>query len=334
MARLRRIACTTGEPAGVGPELAGFLPQAAAGGDGGCELVAIGDLQLLRERAACLQHPPRFVPFDPQRRAAPPPGTLSVLHVPLAVPSQPGRPDPANAAYVLACLDAAHEGCRSGAFAAMVTAPVDKGIICEAGVPFTGHTEYLQQRCGAAEVVMMLGCRRLKVALVTTHLPLREVSAAVTRERLRAVLDIVDRELRRGFALEHPAIFVSGLNPHAGEHGHLGDEELTTIIPVLDELRGRGLNLTGPLPADTMFIPGNLRRADVFVTMYHDQGLPVLKHLGFGDGYNVTLGLPYPRTSVDHGTALELAGSGGADPGSLLAAVSLAQALAGRRDGS
>ena len=333
MARLRRIAYTAGEPAGVGPELTGFLQQAPGADGQDCELVVIGDVQLLRSRVAVLERPPLFVAFDPQRRAPPPAGTLSVLHVPLAVPSQPGHPDPANAAYVLACLDAAHEGCRSGLFDAMVTGPVDKGVICEAGVPFTGHTEYLQQRCGVAEVVMMLGCCRLRVALVTTHLPLREVSAAVTRERLRAVLSIVDRELRESFALEQPAIFVSGLNPHAGEHGHLGDEELTTIIPVMEELRGQGLNLTGPLPADTMFIPGHLEQAAVFVTMYHDQGLPVLKHLGFSDGYNVTLGLPYPRTSVDHGTALDLAGTGRADPGSLLAAAGLARELACRRDG-
>lgn len=329
----KRIAYTTGEPAGVGPELAGFLPCAAGCGQDGCQLIAIGDRHLLEERLACLRQPPALLPYDPQQRLQPA-GTLSVLHVPLAAASRPGRPDPANAGYVLQCLDAAHEGCMSGAFDAMVTGPVSKGTICESGLDFTGHTEYLQRRCGADEVVMMLGCPELRVALVTTHLPLREVSAAVTRERLRAVLTIVWHELRHAFALKHPAIFVSGLNPHAGEHGHLGTEEISTIIPVLDELRGQGLNLTGPLPADTMFVPENLRRADAFVTMYHDQGLPVLKHLGFSCGYNITLGLPYIRTSVDHGTALELAGTGRADPGSLLAAVSLALELARHRSGA
>lgn len=322
-----RLALTAGEPAGIGPELL----LAIAREPFPAELVAIGDRDMLAARAAAVPGagPVSLVPFDP---AAPPaphtPGRLPVLHLPLARTAEPGRLDPGNAAAVLATLDAAVDGCCDGVFDAMVTAPVQKSVIADAGFAFSGHTEYLAARCGVERVVMLLVAGRLRVALATTHLPLAAVPAAITRELLTETLTILQHDLRERFAIATPRIAVLGLNPHAGEGGHLGREELDVIMPVLETLRAKGLDLAGPLPADTAFTPRALAGVDAVLAMYHDQGLPVLKHAGFGEAVNVTLGLPIVRTSVDHGTALDLAGSGRADAGSLRAAVELAIALA------
>ena len=303
------IVVTTGEPAGVGPELAAAL----LGGDWNCRIVLAGDAALLEQRGG------RPVP------------AVNLLHVPLAVPSTPGRLDAANARYVLALLDAALDGCAAGRFDAIVTAPLHKGIVNDAGIPFTGHTEYLAERTGTALPVMMLVGGGLRVALATTHLPLAAVSAAITSDRLESVLVILDRDLKAKFGIAAPRILVCGLNPHAGEGGHLGCEELEVIEPVLRRLQAAGLRLTGPVPADTAFLPERLAGHDAVLAMYHDQGLPVLKRAAFGQGVNVTLGLPIVRTSVDHGTALELAGTGRADAGSLQAAVRLAVELCATR---
>jgi 4-hydroxythreonine-4-phosphate dehydrogenase len=303
------IAVTTGEPAGVGPELCARLPA----GDWPGRVVLVGDRALLEARGA------RPVP------------ERHLLHVPLAVPSVPGRLDPANARYVLALLDAALDGCAAGRFDAIVTAPVHKGVINDAGIPFTGHTEYLAERTATPLPVMMLVGGGLRVALATTHLPLAAVSAAVTAQRLAAVLTVLDRDLRAKFGIAAPRILVCGLNPHAGEGGHLGREEIDVIEPTLRRLQAAGLRLTGPVPADTAFLPERLAAHDAVLAMYHDQGLPVLKRAAFGAGVNVTLGLPIVRTSVDHGTALDLAGRGTADAGSLLAAVRLAFELCAAR---
>jgi len=299
------IAVTCGEPAGVGPELCTRVLDEAHD----ARLVLVGDRGLLEQRAGR------------------PLGDADVLHVPLAAECRPGRLDPANATHVLALLDAAIDGCLAGRFDAMVTAPVHKGVINDARIPFTGHTEYLAERCGAPLPVMMLVGGGLRVALATTHLPLAEVSAALTTERLERVLRVLDADLLSRFRIEAPRILVCGLNPHAGEGGHLGREEIERIEPVLRDLRARGLQLTGPVPADTAFLPDRLAGHDAVLAMFHDQGLPVLKHASFGQAVNVTLGLPIVRTSVDHGTALELAGTGRADPGSLRAAVRLAAEL-------
>jgi 4-hydroxythreonine-4-phosphate dehydrogenase len=272
----------------------------------------------------------RGLAFDPPGYSPSGTAPCSVLHVPTAAPVVPGRLDPANGRHVLALLDRALEGCRSGEFAAMVTAPVQKSTINDAGVPFTGHTEYLALHTGTARVVMMLVGGGLRVALATTHLPLSAVPAAITREGLSETLRIVYRDLRSRFRIARPRILVAGLNPHAGESGHLGREEIEVIAPVLESLRGEGLALEGPLPADTLFTTRNLAGADAVVAMYHDQGLPVLKHASFGHAVNITLGLPVIRTSVDHGTALDLAGKGEIDAGSLEAAIALADELARR----
>jgi 4-hydroxythreonine-4-phosphate dehydrogenase len=264
----------------------------------------------------------RLREFDAAR--APATDELEVLHVPLAAPVAAGRLDPANSPYVLALLDRAAAGCMDASFAAMVTAPVHKGAINDAGIAFTGHTEYLARLTSTPRVVMMLAGGGLRVALATTHLALAEVASAITREGLEATLRILHRELQRHFGVAAPRILVAGLNPHAGEGGHLGREEVEVILPVLDRLRQQGMRLDGPLPADTLFTPQVLARGDCVLAMYHDQGLPVLKYASFGRGVNVTLGLPIVRTSVDHGTALELAGSGKADAGSLVAAIEMA----------
>ena len=306
---LPSIAVTSGEPAGVGPELcAALLAEPVE-----AKLSIIGDRGLL-ERAA----------------GRPLPGEC-IVHVPLRTPSMPGRLDPANARYVLALLDAGIDGCQTGRFDALVTAPVHKGVINDAGIPFTGHTEYLAARCDAALPVMMLVGGGLRVALATTHLPLSQVSAALTAERLEKVIRVLESDLRTKFGLAAPRILVLGLNPHAGEGGHLGREEIEVIAPVLERLRTEGLGLTGPVPADTAFLPERLAGHDAVLAMYHDQGLPVLKHASFGHAVNVTLGLPIVRTSVDHGTALDLAGTGRADAGSLRAALGLAAELCAAR---
>lgn len=329
------LVVTAGEPAGIGPDLCVKLAHVHTGDP---PLVILADRELLTARAALLNL--RFDVPDYRPGQLPP---LSLLNLPLAAPVTPGRPDTANSAYVLASLRRAVEGCMSGEFAGLVTAPVHKGVINAAGIPFTGHTEYLAKLTATAKVVMMLvgECRLprtgddvpfpLRVALATTHLPLRQVADAITPDGLEQTLRILVDGLKRDFGIPQPRILVAGLNPHAGEGGHLGREEIEVIGPVLDSLRSQGMELKGPLPADTLFQPEVLLAADAVLAMYHDQGLPVLKHASFGGGVNVTLGLPIVRTSVDHGTALELAGTGKAQVGSLLAAIRLATALARQR---
>ncbi len=324
---LPRIAITCGEPAGIGPD----VTLAAALESWDAQLVAIADPVLLRARAAALGLAIGIHEFDPaQAPQAHRPGELAVLPIDLAAPCQPGVLDKSNAPYVVEMLNRAVDGCVSGEFAAMVTAPVQKSVINDAGMPFSGHTELLAERTGTPRVVMMLATGELRVALATTHLPLRAVADAITPALLEETLTILERDLREKFAIARPHIAVLGLNPHAGEGGHLGREELDTIIPTLDRLRARGLDLSGPHPADTAFNPKLLGSSDAVFAMYHDQGLPVLKYAGFGEAINVTLGLPIIRTSVDHGTALDLAGSGRADCGSMRAALALAVEMAGK----
>ncbi|HJW23361.1 MAG TPA: 4-hydroxythreonine-4-phosphate dehydrogenase PdxA [Rhodocyclaceae bacterium] len=323
------IAVTSGEPAGIGPELCLRLVERSFP----ARPVVLCDRNLLAERAAAIG---ASVPMrDYQPGQEPLDGVLDVLHIPLATPSRAGRLDPANGGYVLALLDRALAGCRSGEFAAMATAPVHKGVINQAGVPFTGHTEYLAEKTGTPLVVMMLagdtGRGPLRVALATTHLPLKDVPAAITPAVLEETLRILHADLRKKYGIADPAILVAGLNPHAGEGGYLGREEIEVIAPVLERLRATGMKLIGPLPADTMFTPPVLAQGDAVLAMYHDQGLTALKYATFGQGINVTLGLPIIRTSVDHGTALELAGTGRADPGSLFEAIDQAALMAGRQ---
>jgi 4-hydroxythreonine-4-phosphate dehydrogenase len=304
-----------------------------AGREMPCELVCLGDAALLAERAALIKLPVTLLDYEGAAAAAAPlkPGSLRVAHEALAAPSKPGHPDPANARYVLKLLDRAIDGARAGEFDAIVTAPVHKGVINEAGIPFTGHTEYLAQRTASARVVMLLTTGELRVALATTHLPLRAVSAAITIDSLCEVATILSRELAQRFGIADPRIGVCGLNPHAGEGGYLGDEEVRVIAPAIARMRAQGIRASGPLPADTVFVPQVLAGFDAVLAMYHDQGLPVVKHAGFERAVNVTLGLPLVRTSPDHGTAFDLAGSGRADCGSLRAAVELAIRLAAQR---
>lgn len=320
------IAVTAGEPAGIGPELCAMLTRRSLP----ARVVFIADEGLLRERAGAAGLPDcRLPPWSGRAD----PSAFSVLHVPLARPAQAGVLDPANSPYVLRTLETAADGCRDGRFDAMATAPVHKAVINDAGIPFTGHTEFLAERLGAPQVVMMLAGGGMRVALATTHLPLQDVAAAITRDGLERILRVLHGDLVARFAIARPRILVAGLNPHAGESGHLGREEIDVIIPVLERLRSEGFLLEGPLPADTLFQPEKLKHCDCVLAMYHDQGLPVLKYASFGGGINITLGLPVIRTSVDHGTALALAGSGRASCESLVAAVELAAELArhGRR---
>jgi 4-hydroxythreonine-4-phosphate dehydrogenase len=315
---------TTGEPAGIGPDLA----LAAALRDWPCELVFAGDPGLLATRARLLGL--ELEPAEWRWGSAPVPhraGTLPVFSVRLATQVAAGRLDVANSRYVLEMLDVATDGCVAGQFTAMVTAPVQKSVINDAGLAFTGHTEYLAARSGAAMPVMLLVADTLRVALATTHLPLAEVPRHIRRDVLDATLDVLDHGLRTAFRLPAPRILVCGLNPHAGEGGHLGREEIEVIGPAVAAARARGLTVRGPVAADTAFTHGTLAEVDAVLAMYHDQGLPVIKHAGFGQTVNVTLGLPFLRTSVDHGTALDLAATGRADPGSLFAAIDLAQKL-------
>jgi 4-hydroxythreonine-4-phosphate dehydrogenase len=318
-----RLAVSVGEPAGIGPDICLAL---ARNGAAGVELTLIGDVGQLAARASVLGLDVPLAPVEPGLPA--PPGTLPVLHVDLPRPPPPGRPDSANALALLECLDLAVTGCLEGRFDALVTAPLDKGVICDAGIPFSGHTEYLAARCDTPQVVMMLVAGGLRVALATTHLPLREVADALTIAGLTGTLRILGDDLRRRFGIVRPRIGVCGLNPHAGERGHLGREEIEVIGPAVVAARAQGLDVTGPLPADTLLTPAQLAPFDAVLAMYHDQGLPVLKYAGFGQAVNVTLGLPIVRTSVDHGTAYDLAGTGRADAGSLRAAVQLAADLA------
>jgi len=311
---------TPGEPAGIGPDLA-VLASASAPRP----LVIVADPRVLAERARVLGRPWDAPLYDG-------PGFRGVRVVPVqtAKPVVAGRLDPANAPYVLETLRAAVAGCLNGTFAGLVTGPVHKGVINDAGVPFSGHTEFLAELAGAAQPVMMLAARGLRVALATTHLPLREVPGAITLARLEAVVRVLHHDLVARFGIGQPRIRVCGLNPHAGEGGHLGREEIEVIEPVLDALRAEGMALIGPLPADTAFTPALIEKTDAYLAMYHDQGLPVLKHYGFGQAVNVTLGLPFVRTSVDHGTALELAGTGQIDTGSLREALAMAASMSGR----
>jgi 4-hydroxythreonine-4-phosphate dehydrogenase len=325
LARYPVVALTSGEPAGIGPDLCLQIAQHGVP----CRLIVIADKGLLQDRARSLQLSLRIADYGSvwdQHEAA----TLQVLHTPLARPAIPGKLDSANSGYVLKTLQRAVEGCEAGEFDALVTAPVHKGIINDAGIAFTGHTEYLSQLTNNPVVMMLVG-GGMRVALATTHLALKDVPAAITRQVLEQKLRIIQHDLVGRFAIPVPCIAVAGLNPHAGESGHLGREEIDIIIPSLEKLRAAGMNLLGPLPADTLFHPGRIKNYDCIFVMYHDQGLPVLKYASFGTGVNVTLGLPFIRTSVDHGTALELAGTGKADPGSLVAAIKMAASLATTR---
>ncbi|WKT61008.1 4-hydroxythreonine-4-phosphate dehydrogenase PdxA [Microbulbifer thermotolerans] len=316
-----RIAFTPGEPAGIGPELA--IKLASIGSP--AQVIAVCDPQLLEKTAAQLRQTLRLLPFDPSEPpASTPAGSLYIQPVPMAEPAVAGQLNKSNATYVLETLSSAAQGCLSRRFDALVTGPVHKGVINDAGIPFSGHTEFFADLAGVERVVMMLAAEDLRVALVTTHLPLKDVSAAITGPHLEQTITILHRSLRDQFRIDVPRIAVCGLNPHAGEGGHLGREEIEIIGPTLDKLRALGIQLTGPLPADTLFTPPQLARCDAVLAMYHDQGLPVLKFKGFGHAVNITLGLPFIRTSVDHGTALNIAGQGIADSGSLQAALSQA----------
>ncbi len=306
------IAVTSGEPAGIGPDICLCLAQR----QWPARLVVLGDRDLFAERA-------RQLGLDA--------GCIDTRHVPLRKSALAGRLDAANSGYVLDMLDAALDGCVAGEFAAMVTAPVHKGVINDAGIAFSGHTEYLAQRTATPRVVMMLAGAGLRVALATTHLALKDVPAAITRDDLETTLRILHADMQIKFGIAAPRILVAGLNPHAGEGGHMGREEIEVIAPVLEKLRAEGMDLVGPLPADTLFTRNVLAGSDAQLAMYHDQGLAVLKYAAFDEGINVTLGLPIIRTSVDHGTALDLAGSGKASPTSLFAAVDAAIDMASRR---
>ncbi len=320
-----RIGVTPGEPAGIGPDLVIKLAQQ----DWPVELVVCANARLLAERASLLQLPLTILPYSasatPQPQRA---GTLTVADFQLAEPVVAGQLNAANGEYVIKTLTFAGEKSVDGEFAAIVTGPVHKGIINQAGIPFSGHTEFFALQSNTPYVVMMLATEGLRVALATTHIPLAYVAKAITPERLTKVISILHHDLQQKFAIAKPRIYVCGLNPHAGEDGHLGREELDIIIPTLNVLRATGMDLIGPLPADTLFQPKYLDDADAVLAMYHDQGLPVLKHMGFGRSVNISLGLPLIRTSVDHGTALDLAGSGKADAGSLFHAVNQAITLA------
>ncbi len=322
------IAYTCGEPAGIGADLAIALTASTLP----YRLRVLGNQEVLSARAHQSGKAVKFIELKPgDETPVHAPGQLAVQSFPLAAAVTAGKLDSRNARHVLALLDNALQGCMNGNYAAMVTGPVHKGVINDAGIPFTGHTEYLAEKSGTKKVVMMLTGAGLRVALATTHLPLKEVSAAITGDSLTEIITILHKDLVEKFGIAKPRIAVCGLNPHAGESGHMGREEIDIIEPVLNSLRAQGMNLSGPLPADTLFAQLRKQPADAVVAMYHDQGLPVLKYASFGEGVNVTLGLPFIRTSVDHGTALELAGTGKAETGSLLAAIRLAIELAAKR---
>ncbi len=323
MSPLPIIALTPGEPAGIGPDLCLGL----VGHRHDCHVVLIADPDMLERRAALLNLPLSLRPW--QGHVDDQPRTY-LLPVPAPQPTTPGQLLSSNAGYVLKTLEVAVDGCLRGEFHGLVTGPVHKGVINDAGIPFTGHTEFLAQRSGAAQAVMMLTCPGLRVALATIHLPLAQVSCHITQPHLTRILQVLHQDLQTRFGILDPVILVCGLNPHAGEGGHLGREEIDVIAPVIAQLQARGLRLHGPVPADTAFLPAQLARVDAVLAMYHDQGLPVLKHHDFAHAVNVTLGLPFVRTSVDHGTALELAGTGQADPSSLMAALDLAVGLTQR----
>lgn len=324
--RLPTIAITAGEPAGIGPDLCVLLAERKPA----AHIVFVADRNLLIARAAMLGRRLDLVDFDAVKLSRKRSASLSLLHHPLAQPAMPGRLNANNSRYVLATLNSVVRGALKGDFDAIVTAPVHKAIINDAGVAFSGHTEFFAAKTHTDHVVMMLVGGGLRVALATTHLPLKDVAQAISQTSLERTLRILHNDLHNRFGIATPRILIAGLNPHAGESGHLGREEIDVIEPVLQKLREQGMTLAGPLPADTLFTPKYLERADAVLAMYHDQGLPVLKMKSFGHGVNVTLGLPIIRTSVDHGTALDLAGTGQIDVGSMLAAIALAIELAAR----
>ena len=315
------IAITPGEPAGIGPDL---VVQAAQR-ERQMPWLVIADKNMLAARAQLLQLP--LTLDDNLQSPSLLPGHLTVLHTPLANTVIPGQLDTANVPAAMAALDAAIAGCMRGDYSALLTGPMQKSVVNDAGIAFSGHTEYLAEKSGVEDVVMLLMTDAMRVALATTHLPLAQVSNALTQPLLERRLHILNNTLRQQFAVAQPRILVAGLNPHAGEGGHLGSEEINVIQPVCEHLRSQGMDLVGPLPADTLFTPKYLQHADAVMSMFHDQGLPVLKYSGFGQAVNVTLGLPFIRTSVDHGTALDIAGSGDADLGSFLAALTVASEL-------
>jgi len=330
------IAITSGEPAGIGPELVARLAERHQAKPFPARLVVLGDSKLLSARAARIGVTPHYARYDPLA-FAPLGSAIEVWHQPLVVPAVPGHPDPTNARSVLSMLETACDASATGAFAALVTGPVQKSVFQDAGIAFMGHTEFFAARTGTPRVVMMLVSSAapdaLRVALVTTHLPLRAVADAITQASVTETLTIVRQQLSLRFGIAEPRIAVCGLNPHAGESGHLGSEDCDVVAPAIEAARATGIDATGPMPADTVFVPDIAKRFDAIVAMYHDQGLPVLKAASFGHGVNVTLGLPFVRTSVDHGTALDLAVDAerakSADVGSLVGAVELAIALAG-----
>lgn len=326
-----RLVITPGEPSGIGPDLCIQIAQSSHAD----ELVVVADPYLMRERAELLQLPLSLEQFDPSLPPEPTPArALKILPVSLKAQVTPGELDTANARYVLETLTLATKGCIDGTFSALVTAPVHKGIINDASIPFSGHTEFLEELTNTSKVVMMLATEGLRVALATTHLPLRNIADAITEPLLTEVIQVLHHDLQTSFGINNPKILVAGLNPHAGEDGHLGREEIETITPTLNKLRASGVDLIGPLPADTLFTEKYLQTADAVLAMYHDQGLPVLKYKGFGNAVNITLGMPIIRTSVDHGTALDLAGTGRVDSGSLLTAIEYAGIMASNRKAS
>ncbi|MCW8931876.1 MAG: 4-hydroxythreonine-4-phosphate dehydrogenase PdxA [Gammaproteobacteria bacterium] len=322
-----KLAITPGEPAGIGPDLC--IEYAQCKHD--FQMILLADPDMLRERAKLLGKPLKLIEFNEDSRYTPESksglGTLYYSPVTLPEVAIPGSLNVNNASYILKTLDLAVQGCLNKTFDAMLTGPIHKGIINDAGIPFTGHTEYLAEKTSTQKVVMMLATDEMRVALATTHLPLKEVAKAITQDSLRQVLTILNHDLKTKYGLVSPHILICGLNPHAGEDGHLGREELDIMIPLIEQLKADGFNLTGPLPADTLFSKKKLEQADAVLAMYHDQGLPVLKYQGFGQAVNVTLGLPIIRTSVDHGTALDLAGTGEASTGSLNYAIQVARQM-------
>lgn len=320
MAKLPRLIVTSGEPAGIGPDLALML----ADKEYAAQITVIGSIELLQQRAQQLQIDVQFEQYNPSAIQSHQPGRLTVLPLSLNQPVIAGELNSANSNYVLNMLEQAAQGCLGGEFDAVVTAPVHKGVINDAGIAFSGHTEFFAEVTGGQLPVMMLATPGLRVALATTHLPLKDVSAAITQHSLEQVIRIIDKDLREKFGLQTPKIYVCGLNPHAGEGGYLGTEEIDTINPVLERVKQDGITVIGSLPADTIFTPKYIEQADVILAMYHDQGLSVLKHVGFGNAANITLGLPIIRTSVDHGTALDLAGSGKVGFGSMDYAIKVA----------
>lgn len=322
---MKPLLVSSGEPAGIGPDICLALAKY------GLPIVILGDKNMLADRARLLNLNVKLLDYAPEITSCP--GSLLVCSIPCAVPVLPGQLNPDNSPYVLNLLKYAIEECQKGNFSGLVTAPVHKAVINQAGIAFTGHTEFLADRCETETVVMMLECDAMKVALLTTHLPLQQVPSAITIELIIKVITQLHQAFQQDFGVKNPCILVAGLNPHAGEGGYLGREEIEIITPALDILRLQGINVEGPYPGDTLFTPKNLSRADVFVAMYHDQGLTVLKYAGFGEAVNITLGLPIIRTSVDHGTALELAGTGRAETNSLLAAVNRALSMVKKRYG-